>query len=297
MTYDSFNIIIIVHYSSKLNILQESIPGTDMEKIDRIIDCNCFFGINSISPGLSVTEENIITYHKDLGTISSRSTIILTNLLSVFYDPLEGDGRIAELIRRQNFLKGCLVFPNYFIGNEPDFEKYLAGRFQEGFRILRLYPKSHKYNIAPWAFKDIFKILTKFAFPVLISLDELDITGNKAIDWDIIYSISGEYPRIPIILDGGNSKELMFTGYFFQLLKASGNVFLESHNLLGFNQIEDIVKKTDSSKIMLGSNYPVYPELLAAKRVLFSRLSLEAKKNIIAGNIDRIISSINIKEK
>jgi len=270
---------------------------TEMEKIDRITDCNCFFGVNSISPGLSVSEENIITYHEDLGTVSNSSTIILTNLLSVFYDPLEGDNRVAELIKRQNFLKGCLVFPNYFIGNEADFEKYLTGRVREGFRILRLYPKSHKYSIALWAFKDIFKILKKYAIPVLISLDELDITGNKAINWDIIFEIAWEYPRIPFILEGGNSKELMFTGYFFQLLKAAKNVFLESHNLLGFNQIEDIVKKTDSSRIILGSNYPVYPELLAAKRVLFSRLNLEAKKNIIAGNLDRIINSINIKEK
>lgn len=268
-----------------------------MEKIDRITDCCCFFGVNSISPGLSVNEENIIAYHDALATVSNSSTIIVTNLLSVFYDPIEGDNRISELFKRQNFLKGCMVFPNYFIGNEDDFEKYLVGRFREGFKILRLYPKSHKYSISPWAFKDILRILKKYAFPVLISLDELDITGNKAIDWDIIFSIAGEYPRIPFILDGGSSKELMFTGYFFQLLKSAKNVFLESHNLLGFNQVEDIVKKTDSSRILFGSNYPVYPEHLAAKRILFSRLSLEARKNIIAGNLDRLINNINIKEK
>jgi hypothetical protein len=266
-----------------------------MEKFDRIADCNCYFGPNSISPGLSVSEENITAYHEDLGTVSNNSTIMLTNALSVFYDPVEGDDQVAESIGRCNFLKGCLVFPNYFIGNEPDFEKYLAGRFRQGFRILRLYPKSHKYSIDPWAFKDIFKILEKFAVPVLISLDELDITGNKAIDWDIIYRIAGEYPRIPFILDGGNSKELMFTGYFYQLLKAAGNVFLESHNLLGFNQVEDIAKKTGSSRIILGSNYPAYPELLAAKRVMFSRLSTEDKKNILSVNLDKMIGNICIK--
>ncbi len=266
-----------------------------MEKIDRITDCSCFFGCNNISPGLSVSEENIIAYNEDIGTVSNNSTIILTNTLSVFFDPVKGDNRIAELIGRRNFLKGCLVFPNYFIGNEQDFEKYLAGRFREGFRILRLYPKSHKYNIDPWAFKNIFKILEKFAIPVLISLDEFDITGNKAIDWDLIYRIAGEYPHIPFILDGGSSKELMFTGYFYQLLGATGNVFLESHNLLGFNQIEDIVKKTDSSRIVFGSNYPVYPELLAAKRVMFSRLNTEDRKNILSGNLDRMISNINIR--
>jgi uncharacterized protein len=268
-----------------------------MEKIDRIVDCNCFFGCNSISPGLSVSEENINIYHGYLETVSSDSTIILTNMLSVFYDPLEGDDRVAELVKRSNFLKGCIIFPNYFIGNEPDFEKYLIGRFREGFRLLRLYPKSHKYSISPWAFKDIFKLLDKFAIPVLISLDELDITGNKAIDWDIVYDIAKEFPGIPFILDGGNSKELMFTGYFCQLLKAAGNVFLESHNLLGFNQIEDIVKKTGSSRIIFGSNYPVYPELLAAKRVMFSRLSTEDKKNILSGNLERMISNISIKTK
>jgi predicted TIM-barrel fold metal-dependent hydrolase len=265
-----------------------------MENTYRITDCNCFFGRNSMSPGLSVSEENIIAYHKDLKTVSKSSTIILTNTLSVFYDPVEGDNHIAELIGRHSFLKGCLVFPNYFIGNEQDFETYLAGRFREGFRIIRLYPKSHRYSIEPWAFKNIFKILEKSAVPVLVSLDELDITGNKAIDWDIIYRNAMEYPRIPFILDGGNSKELMFTGYFYQLLGAAGNVFLESHNLLGFNQIEDITNKINPSRIVFGSNYPVYPELLTAKRVMFSRLNSEDRKNILSGNMDRLISNISL---
>jgi predicted TIM-barrel fold metal-dependent hydrolase len=268
-----------------------------MENIYRITDCNCFFGRNSMSPGLSISEENIIGYHEDLGTVSNNSTIILTNMLSVFYDPVEGDNRTAELIGRHSFTKGCLVFPNSFIGNEQDFEKYLAGRFKEGFRILRLYPRSHKYIIEPWAFKMVFKILEKFAFPVLISLDELDITGNKAVDWDIIYRIAGKYPRIPFILDGGNSKELMFTGYFYQLLDAAENVFLESHNLLGFNQVEDITNKLNPSRIVFGSNYPVYPELLAAKRLMFSRLNEEDRKNILSGNIDRIISNISLNPR
>ncbi len=288
-----------MQFSSKENMGKSVCPEPDMEKdmekIGKITDCSCFFGTNSISPGLSVSEANIAAYHEDLGTVSNSSTIILTNTLSVFYDPIEGDNRIAELIKSQSYIRGCLVFPNYFVGNEADFEKYLLGRFREGFRILRLYPKSHKYSIAIWAFNDIFKILKKYAIPVMVSLDELDITGNKAIDWDIIFNIAGENPRIPFILDGGNSKELMFTGYFYQLLKSAGNVFLESHNLLGFNQIEDIVKKTDSSRIILGSNYPVYPELLAAKRIMLSRLSIKEKNNILSGNLDRMFANINIR--
>jgi len=128
----------------------------------------------------------------------------------------------------------------------------------------------------------------------MISLDELDITGNKAIDWGILFKISNKFKNIPLIIDGGNSKELMFSGYFYQLLNAAENIYLETHNLLGLNQIEDLVDRFISSRLILGSYFPFYPLELSVERIRLARISGEDKSRILYGNLNEILRKIKI---
>ena len=206
------------------------------------------------------------------------SVYLLTSFYSFYCDPVEGDLKLEKILKSlKPHLFGNLIFPNYYIMHQNDFEDYLSVKYKSGFRCTRLYPKMHKYSIDVWAFEHILSVLNKFRFPVMISLDELDITGNKAIDWSILFKISNKFKNIPMIVDGGNSKELMFSGYFYQLLNETENVYLETHNLLGFNQIEDLADSLTSLKLILGSYFPFYSEPLSVERIRFARISSEDK--------------------
>jgi hypothetical protein len=264
-------------------------------KYKEIIDCNAWYGINNLNSNLSVNIDSLKNYISLLKEISEIPGIFISSFYSLQYDPVEGDLHLEKILKSAKpNLFGNLIFPNYFILHEKDFEKYLCTKYRSGFRFLRLYPRFHKYSIDKWAFGHVLSILNKLRFPVMISLDELDITGNKTIDWKILFKISNRFKDIPLIIDGGNSKELMFSGYFYQLLKATENIYLETHNLLGFNQIEDIVGKVTPSKLILGSYFPFYHELLSVERIRLARISSEDKSKILYQNLSEILEKIKI---
>jgi predicted TIM-barrel fold metal-dependent hydrolase len=262
--------------------------------VNEIIDCNFWFGTNYLNQELSVDTGKINTYTGYLSTNTETPTIAVSSYFSLYIDPVEGDNILADLINSNQSLIGSMIFPNYFISREQDFDKYLKKKYNEKFKFCRLYPKTHKYMIHNCVFKKIYFFLSKYRFPIIINLDEIDVTGNKAINWQLISDISQQYPDIPVIIDGGNSKELMFNGYFYQLLENSENIYLETHNLLGFNQIEDLSEKFGSKKLIFGSYYPFYPGYLSYERIKYARISQDDKDNIASGNIKTILNNIKL---
>ena len=261
---------------------------------DEIIDCNFWFGTNYLSRELSVDTGKLNSYLGYLRTNVKTPMIATSSYFSLYGDPIDGDNMLTDLLNSNQSLIGSLIFPNYFISRENDFKKYLKKKYDEKFKFCRLYPRTHKYLIDNWAFKKIYFFLNKYCFPTIINLDEIDVTGNKAINWQLISDISQQYPDIPIIIDGGNSKELMFGGYFYQLLGKSANIYLETHNLLGFNQIEDLAEKFGSKKLIFGSYFPFYPGYLSYERIKYARISKEDKDNILSGNIKTILNNIKL---
>jgi len=263
--------------------------------IENIIDLNCWFGNHYLSEELSVDEKKLKGYHDYLQTVCKNPVITLSSYYSLFCDPVGGDEELGEFIAGYNFLSGCLIFPNCFISREDEFVSYLEKKYLNGFRFLRIYPKTHKYLADARSMGSIYNILDMCSFPLVINIDEIDITGNKVIDWTMVMDISDRFPNIPIILDGGNAKELMFNGYFFQLLENCSNLFLESHNLLAFNQVEDISGKFGASRILLGSNFTVYPAFLSVERIIFARIEDIEKKKILADNARGLIEGIDFE--
>ena len=262
---------------------------------NEVCDCNFWIGNNYLNSRLSVVEEQLKKYIQYFKTGKIKPIIIISNFFSLFYEPIEGDFQVESIIKDYEELGGSLFFPNQFVLNKNEFEKYLIQKYRSGFKFLRLLPKTHKYCIEPWAFSFFYSILENYRFPVMINLEELDITGNKAIEWKTLFKISNKFPELPIIIDGGNSKEMMFNNYFFQLLENSNNIFLETHNLLAFNQLEDIAGSFGSEKLIFGSYYPYYPYSLSLCRIRESRMSRSDKINILSANAGKIFGNIKIK--
>jgi predicted TIM-barrel fold metal-dependent hydrolase len=264
-------------------------------KYKKIIDCCIWYGVHYLNEELSFGIKDIEQAVKIFGQYSLEANLILSSYQSLFHDPLEGDCELESIIYESKHLSGVLIFPNSFITDYSKFKKYLTKKYKNRFKILRLCPKTHKYLIDPIFFDKVYKMLNGYNFPVIINLEELDLTGNKAINWKLLYDVHSKYPNIPIIIDGGNSKELMFNGYFYQLLENTDNIFIESHNLLGFDQLEDIVNKFGSQRLVFGSYLPHYSGHLSINRILYSRLTDTEKENILYKNMEKIFEGINFR--
>lgn len=196
--------------------------------------------------------------------------------------------------QREITCNGVLFVEFEYFKSTEIFKNQLEKRYGEGFRCIKLLPKSHKYPFEATLLKHIYQVLDDCRFPVMISLDELDITGDKYIEWMKILHVATSFPNMPVIIDGGNSKEMIFNSYIYLLIQNSSNVYFNTHNLFGLGQIENIASYGGSERLVFDSYFPFYETFLSVDRILEADLSEKEKRNIASLNIKKIINNIKI---
>ncbi|MBM3700162.1 MAG: hypothetical protein FJW68_04505 [Actinobacteria bacterium] len=260
-------------------------------------DVNFWIGENYLFPKYSVddnkAEQEIIS-----GFLrNSIGTVFVSNFISLYYSPCRGNEITAGFLKANSKKKpqihGVLFFEQQDFASPENFREKIIGKYNQGFCILRLLPKSHKYPYEKELFHKFYKVLNDIKFPIIINIDEMDITANKNIEWHKIADIANSYSEIPIILDGGDSKELMYNSYLLSLLDNFSNIYIETHNLLGFNQVEDLAVFKGAQRLIFGSYWPFMERNISVSRILNSGLESLGKQEIAAGNIQRIIKEIN----
>jgi len=271
---------------------------TGMEKNIEFFDINFWFGENYLSHKYTLFEEDAAKILQKRKKENNINFTLISNFLSYFYSPAVGNDLTSELIKKDEFKEagaaGTLLMEQEWFYHPDDFENWLIKRNKSGFKLLRLFPKTHKYPFELSLFAPFYEILNSYNFPIMISIDELDITGNKNIEWDKIAEIADMYENMPIIIEGGQSKELMYNCFLLALLNNTSNVYIETHNLLGFNQIEDLADFKGSDRLIFGSYYPFFDDNLAVSRIINSNLDVKDKAKIASINIKRIIDNIII---
>lgn len=221
---------------------------------------------------------------------------LVSNLESLYYYPRYGNDRLSVVLKdskaRGSALFGCWLMEQEVLSSGNSFEKKLIERIAQGFYCLRLVPKSQKYPFEKELLEDIYEICGRYRYPVMISIDEVDITGNKNIEWDKIIKIAKAFKDMPMIVDGGSSKELMYNSYIFSILAKTENVYFNTHNLLAVNQIEDICERYGSSRLLFDAYYPFYIPEINTDRIILSDLDIEDKKAISYNNFDNLLKRI-----
>ena len=270
----------------------------DLKTGIKFYDTNFWIGENYLSKKFSIPDtrlDKILKSRKDKFNITGT---LITHFISYFYNPRIGNDIVSGLLSNNDImdfdLDGTMVMEQDYFYEPGSFEKGLLSRNKQGFKALRLFPRSHKYPFEIIGFGKFYEVLNHYSFPVMISLDEIDITGNKNIEWEKILEISGKYKDIPIIIDGGASKELMYNSFLFSLLKNSQNIYLNTHNLLAIDQIEDLVSIGGPDRLLFDSYFPYYETHLSVGRLVNSSISKKNKEKIAGLNIQNIFKQIKI---
>ncbi len=265
----------------------------------KFYDINFWIGENLFSERLTVNDNNLKEILKERKNRFNIIGTAVTHFISLFYYPKVGNDILSNLLptvnREISDVNGALIMEQDYFAYPGNFEEGLRKRYKQGFRLLRLFPKSHKYPFSRRCFSKFYEVLNYYNFPVMISLDEIDITGNKNIEWDKILEIAETYRNMPIIIDGDKSKELMYNSYLLALLKNSSNIYLNTHNLFAVNQIEDLSKIVSSKRLVFDSYFPYYSTNLSLERLLNSSLDVIDKENIASLNIKKIFRDIKME--
>jgi len=271
---------------------------TDLKTGIKFYDINFWIGENHLSKKFTIPDtllSRIIEKRKDNFNIIGT---LITHFISYFYNPRIGNDIVSGILSDNDTmdfdLDGMMVMEQDYFCEPESFKKGLLSRYKQGFKALRLFPGSHKYPFEVLGFGKFYEVLNHYSFPVMISLDEIDITGNKNIEWEKILEISGKYKDIPIIIDGGASKELMYNSFLFSFLKNSQNIYLNTHNLLAMDQIEDLAGIGGPGRLLFDSYFPYYEPHLSVGRLINASISKENKEKISNLNIQNIFKHIKI---
>jgi hypothetical protein len=267
---------------------------TRLDDETNVWDCNFWVGSNNISKKNSVQEASLSLILEERKNKYNIVRTFFSHFDSLYYSPKHGNDNAASILQRfPGSLYGIAFMEQELFKTPSGFRSFLSRRHMEGFRVLRLLPKSHRYPFEKDMNKAFYEVLDSIRFPILVSLDELDLTGNKDIAWDKILKISSSFPGIPIILDGGEAKELMFDSYFFTLLHNSENIFFTTHNLLGFNQVEDLAGLS-SKRLIFDTYFPFYREELSIFRMINAFIDPAGLRDILKVNMEKIINGIRL---
>ncbi len=220
--------------------------------------------------------------------------VILASKLASGYDWKTGNDRLLEtgLSRDIEGLYYCLVLnPDAYF--RYDFKSYLGQIYKKDVRLFRIFPRSQLFYLNDYYMKCIYRILSEKRFPVMLDLKQLDITGNKYFDIDVLEKVLAENPDMPFILET-TLKQCMFSRFYFPLMERFENLYLEASSLLLYDQIEHYVEKFGSGRLVFGTNYPGLPIEINTARIILSGMSEADKDNIAHGNLEKIMGGIEI---
>ena len=220
--------------------------------------------------------------------------VIITSKLALDYDWNIGNDKLlaSGLSEQVKDLYYCFVLnPDAYF--TYDFDKYLKEAFQNKVRLFRVFPKRQLFYVNDHYMKRIYKILSEKKFPVMLDLKQLDITGNKYFDIDVLENILDDNKEMPFILET-SLKQCMFSRFYFPLLERYKNLYLEVSGLLLYDQIEHFVEKFGSKRLIFGTNYPDIPIEINTNRIILADISESDKKNIASDNLNGIIGGIEI---
>ena len=220
--------------------------------------------------------------------------VIISSKLALNYDWNTGNDKLLEsgLSQHIDDLFYCFVL-NPDACFTCDIDKYINEAFKKKVRLFRIFPRSQLFYINDYYMKKIYRILSEKRFPMMLDLKQLDITGNKYFDIDVLEHILDENKNMPFILET-TLKQCMFSRFYFPLLERFENLYLEVSGLLLYDQIEHYVEKFGSERLIFGSSYPSLPIEININRIILADIDKSDKENIASGNLEKIIGGIEI---
>lgn len=166
--------------------------------------------------------------------------------------------------------------------NKPDeiqgeFDKFYSSRYFVG---VKLHPALHGYSITDKNCRIVFEKVREYGGYILCHTWD----RTEGCNLELCETVIKEYPEIPFVmghaggLGSGVEKAI-------RLANTYENAYLDTSGFEFSNiWIEEIVRLTDNTKILFGSDYPFHDLRGGISRILFADIDDYIKKRILSEN-------------
>ena len=188
---------------------------------------------------------------------------------------------LADLLKGHANLRGCMVAtPEMFM--TPDRGSgYLRHMRDIGVAAARIFPGEKYHSVKEYALGRMCEALEKEGMPLIV--------WHIDTPFDAIDRICADHPGLNVMLDSLDRKLLYHARDYMSLLLAHRNFYLETHNLVLFNEYDVLDEVCGASdRLVYGSWAPYAEENFSIYPIYASGLSEEKKQAIFAGNAKRL---------
>lgn len=226
-----------------------------------------------------VCYDNWETQLRDYGALGLRRGIV-TTYTSAFFDPYIGNEEVVELIKGRNGLYGCMVAVPEMGYTEDQGEAYVRSLMVQGVVAARLFPKTYIHSMEEYAVGPILRTLERLGLPVML--------WHTEASWDVMDRICTNYPNLNVIVESHERKLLYHARDYVGLMRKHKNFFVETHNLVLFNEFETIYQYCGCDQLLYGSYFPYTTPHFSLYPVMQAVIPDKERRNIISGNAERI---------
>lgn len=250
-------------------------------KLD-FFDCNAFIGQPARavpSPATSAADM--------LGCMDSAgiARAVVWHVAQRDYSATDGNRMLSETIGGQDRLRGCwTILPT--VTGELSTQDMLSKMKAERITALRAFPDLHRFILNWESMGNLMEEVIERQIPLMLSM-------QNGISWPAVSGFLRDYPdAVCILCDLGVWSMDRMT---WPLLDAYEGVYLETSMLsLHAGALEATAERFGAHRLVFGTGLPLrYPEA-PMLQLVHARISDEEKQLIASGNLDRIISEVEL---
>jgi len=148
-------------------------------------------------------------------------------------------------------------------------------------RGVRLFPKTHHFQLSPWVIGSLCEWCAAHRLPVFF--------WHVEAEWDQVYRLASAFPALTLVVETQWQKILYHNRDLACLLASCANVMVESSNLIGQDFLTWLVRGWGAERILFGSFLPANDPWAAIGMILDADISDSEKALIAGGNARRLV--------
>jgi hypothetical protein len=205
--------------------------------------------------------------------------VCITAFRSIGPDMLRGNDEVAALQKRypDRVLPYCTISPNY---SQKDIQKELERTYADGFRAVKIHDfHGRAYDSSPYHV--VYEFANQFHLPILAH------TWGKQ-NGSVLARMCEKYPDANMLFaHGGSANREAYAQWANDLPNAYIDLVFSAQP---YRNVEYFVANVPAEKILFGSDMPFLSLGQQIGKVLFARISDEAKRKLLSINARQLFS-------
>lgn len=254
-------------------------------------DVNCLLGRRNYYQGRYFwKKENLLN---TMDHYQIKKALVYHSLMRE-HNPQQGNRVLLEEIKGDDHLLPVqAALPNgdiFGVEEMPTTDEFINQLEKNNVRAVRLFPDDsiHRFSLQEWSLGEFYGKLADIGIPLLLDFGTI-FYGKEKINWNVIYEICRNHPRLPLILIGPDYRSCR---RIFPLFKSCSNLKIDISRFMTHRGLEFVCQEFGADRLLFGTKLPFQNPGAIITMVLYARISKEEKILIAGQNLDNLLAGV-----